>query len=258
MNDEVVLQARRTNAQPRRGPEIDELMQQRGRRISKGTANIVLSAVVTLAMCAAPQHALFVPDGPRLLPVDGGAENPSFTEFRNRLRRAAQERDLTFVMSVLDPEVYVSFGLQAKGVAAFNEVWQPEGAGSTFWSELESVLGLGATGGNGEFWAPYVYSRWPQEFDPFDHAAVIADEVLLLRSPKEDAPAVARLSYHIVRLLDPRVQDPSTGSSWQRVALPAGAVGYVPSSAIRSPLDVRVEFEEKEGRWLITTFIAGD
>jgi hypothetical protein len=43
-----------------------------------------------------------------------------------------------------------------------------------------------------------------------------------------------------------------------RVKLAGGQQGYIASAYVRSPLDYRIVFEKRQGRWLITTLVAGD
>jgi hypothetical protein len=192
-------------------------------------------------------------EGIRLVPQDDGIRDPTFDAFRNRLRQAAADRDVAFLESVLDAKVHVSFGPDDRGLTAFRTVWRPQDANSKLWPKLHASLALAATGGDGSFWIPYVYARWPAEFDPHTYAAV-GDDVVLREKPSASDVAVARLSYHIVRI----ARDASENGEWQRVEIPNLVAGYVPSRSLLRPNAFRIQCVNSGGPWRIAVLIDGD
>jgi len=74
-----------------------------------------------------------------------------------------------------------------------------------------------------------------------------------------DSPIIATLAFDIVAVADWRAKS-SDGDKheWVRVKLAGGQLGYVAGGYIRSPLDYRIVFTKRQGRWLITALVAGD
>lgn len=205
----------------------------------------------------------------KLYPVDEAAKDPSLVAFRNKLLCAAQTRDIEFVLSVLDPEIVNSFGGD-EGIEGFKRIWEPEKPDTRLWHTLAVVLAMGGSYYSAEqtrhtpdprpeFSAPYVFSRWPGEFDAFEHAAITGKNVNLRSEPSARAPVLAKLSYEIVKLDGylPSVRERES-ASWVKIKTQAGLTGYVSRRFIYSPIDYRARFVKREGKWRITSLVAGD
>ena len=196
-------------------------------------------------------------DNGRLLPTDGGLEDPGFTVFRNELLAAVARKDAQFLRSVLAPDVKIGFGFEPDNSSEFERKWKIESPDSQIWTKLDGVLELGGRfeTWNGErvFCAPYLCGTWPQKFDPFSYVAVIAAEVQLRSSPDDSSESLAKLSYNVVRLID-WTQD----RQWAQVAMPNGTSGFVQAEYVRSPIDYRATFRKLDGKWVISAFLAGD
>lgn len=205
--------------------------------------------------------------GVRLLPVDEGANNESFNNFRQQLIAAVENKDTEFLLAIVHPDIQNSFG-RSNGIENFKQRWNIEAADSQLWAELADVLKLGGTfegtavGENADtFVAPYVFTRFPTGYSPVEYAAVIASDVALRAEPATDAEIVAVLSYHIV-LVD-RSQPAQAAAhadqvTWVKVATTEGQAGYVAEQYIRRPTDYRAFFENHTGDWKMTFFAAGD
>lgn len=196
----------------------------------------------------------------RLRPVDQGNSNPGFRTFRAKLIDAIGRKDAPFLLSVVDPKIEFSFGGDS-GLDAFRKSWKPEDPTSAIWKELKKVLELGGTfdKSKNEFWAPYVFSRFPEKYDGFSYSAIIASNVKVHRQPKETSAAVATLSYDIVQTPpDEPGEWKQTVGKWIHVRLPDGRDGFVHHGSVRSPIDYRAGFKKDGARWMMTHFIAGD
>lgn len=193
-----------------------------------------------------------------LLPVDEGPNDNSFRIFRDTLFKAASQRDTAFVKSVLAANVLAGFGGE-QGVSMFISVWQLESQRSKFWRELTQVLKMGGTFARTEkgvlFCAPYVYSTFPNDLDPYSYVAAIHKNVPVLAAPNISARVIRRLSYDIVPLVNTRDQLPE---SWIAIRTASGQIGFVAASDVRSPIDTRACFQRLGGKWRMVAFVSGD
>ena len=195
----------------------------------------------------------------KLYPVDEAHRDPSFFVFRARLFEAIQQRDAGFITSILSPDIKNSFGGN-DGVAEFKQYWKPERPDSKFWKTMTSVLALGGSfHSNTTFMAPYAYSKFPDEYDAFEHGVVIGENVRVRKQPAIESPVVATLSFDIVKVVEwkPK-QAAESKQSWVTISLKDGTSGYIAREYIRSPIDYRAIFEKKDGKWQLTAFVSGD
>ena len=112
-----------------------------------------------------------------------------------------------------------------------------------------------------EFWAPYVFGSFPDDYDAFEHAAVVADKAPLRERPEAGAPVVATLSYDIVKVDQAGSVyqgDDFEQPLWIKATTLQGATGYLEPKDVRSPADYRAAFKKVRGRWVMTAVVAGD
>lgn len=209
---------------------------------------------VALAICLFGLVSAHGAPAQRLEPVDQAASVPDFFSFRARLQAAVARHDTAAVLEALSRDVKLSFGGD-DGVDAFKTQWRPDAPDSALWDTLATALALGGSfDAQGRFAAPYVYSRWPAEVDVFSHVVAVGSGVRVRAAADEAAAVIGQLDFSIVALADPAGERPG----WTAVKLPAGQVGHVRAQFVRSPIDFRLGFSKKSGRWQIDYFIAGD
>lgn len=205
----------------------------------------------------------------RLLPVDEGAQDPSFLAFRLRMLEAVGARDTTFLFDRMDDGVRISFGADG-GKQGFRDMWDPADPESDVWKILGRVLGGGGllregsttTGSGGSasamFQAPYYYAAFPgEEYDAFTHGVILEADVPVRDKPYASASAIDTLSFAIVRVPDFMPRETDHGR-WVRIDLGGGRFGYVPEPLIQSPIGYRAVFHKINGRWTMTALVAGD
>ena len=198
-------------------------------------------------------------------PVDEAAQDPSFLAFRTKLIAAAERKDASFILSILDPNIELSFGGDA-GIPAFKRIWKINAKNSEFWAAFLPVIkNGGAFMGEGKnklnlFAAPYTHSSWPEDLDGFENHVIFGNNVNLRKDPRPDAEIIAKLSYNVVQI-EPETL-PKSGKSeypgWWQIKTLGGLKGFVKQEFVRSPIDYRAGFEKKRGLWKMTFFIAGD
>jgi hypothetical protein len=195
----------------------------------------------------------------KLNPYDDAARDPSFFIFRARLLEAIQQRDAQFVVSILSPNIKNSFGGN-DGISEFRQYWKLERPDSKFWKTMIRVLALGGSfNEETTFMAPYTYSKFPDEFDAFEHGVVIGENVKVRKEPKLDGQIIGTLSYDIVKVTEWKpINEAGKKQAWVTVLLTGNARGYIAEDYIRSPIDYRAIFEKKNGKWQLTAFVSGD
>jgi hypothetical protein len=200
-----------------------------------------------------------VPTASRLCPIDEAAADSSLVEFRRELVAVVDRRDAEGLLRRIDPGIRTSFG-EDGGVKAFQEIWQPQSTSSSLWDELHQVLTNGGTfreiDGERWFWAPYIFSAWPDSIDAFQFAAAMRANVPLRSSPSDSGAVTATLDWAIVELIPDSPPDPD--SKWIHVRTMEGNEGWVSESDVRSPIDYRAGFQEMNGEWRMSVLVAGD
>src|SRR6187455_293875 len=161
----------------------------------------------------------------QLLPVDEAAKRPEFFSFRAQLQQAIARRDTTALLAAVDPNIKNSFGGN-DGIDEFKSMWKIGQADSEIWDELGTVLSMGGSFFDEHtFVAPYVFSKWPEAMDSFEHIAIVGANVRVRAEPRADAALVETVSFAILPVAnDPRVTD----DAWRAVKLDS-KTGFVSS-----------------------------
>jgi len=202
----------------------------------------------------------------KILPVDEGKTDASFSQFREKTLAAARRRDVKYILSIVDANIKNGFGGD-DGIAEFKKFWKINNSQSEFWNEFVLVLSNGGTfdkesgAKNKMFLAPYTFTSFPEDLDAFDYHAVFGNNVNLRSKPEMNAPIVAGLSYNIVKVdFENSVKDKTKEDKyvWLKIETLGGKKGFVKAEYIRSPIDYRAIFEKKNGKWILTVFLAGD
>lgn len=208
---------------------------------------IRISALLLSAWCLAQAQ----PPAPgRLYPVDETARDPSFRSYIGRLRSAVEKRDSEALRKLVDQDVIVGSSDEDKGWTKFVERWRlDERADSMVWGALSDLLSLGFIREHPSLYvSPYLVWRFPRDLDRAAHLVVIRDKVALRAAPSPNAPAVASLSFDIVRRLGPPQRGEGLGQ-WFQVRTLDGHTGFVATRDVMSPLMPRAQFERIRGRW---------
>ena len=195
-----------------------------------------------------------------LLPVDQAAIDPTFITFRGRLLTALVARDTADVLSAFDPAARLSFGDAPGGPDGVRQMWLGEEhpPGEDLWTVLARVVATGSVRSEAGdvVTAPYVFDGFPQNLDPFGHAAVVGENVRVRVAPRLDSEILDVLTYAVLPVTEWGVE--GAARRWHKVRLADGREGYVAAEYLWSPINYRVGFQKTDGRWRITFFVAGD
>lgn len=219
-------------------------------------AACLLAVLAAVPIAATAQERAFEP-------VDAGAADPSWLQFRTRLMTALERKDAKFVLGTLDPKIRNGEG-RADGVAEFRKVWNFDKDPGHLYTELRRLLSLGSVYVQEDkkpvaLCAPYVTFKWPDDVDPLGHAAIIVREALVKAKPGNRADTVATLGHALVEVADWEVpdEDPKSPQKWVRIATKAGP-GYVPEEQVRSAVEHRACFRRSGSGWRMVVLLSGD
>lgn len=191
----------------------------------------------------------------KLLPTDEAVRDPQLFAFRAQLQAAIARHDVQAVLDVVHPNIKNTFGGD-DGIESFKRLWKLQGGESELWDELGTVLALGGSFQDKDnFFAPYVYSKWPERFDAFEHVAIVGTGVRVRAQPSAQGAILTSLTFDIVQV-QPRSEELSR--DWTPVKLRDGRKGYIASRYVRSSVDYRASLSRENGRWRLNFFVAGD
>ena len=157
-----------------------------------------------------------------------------------------EKRDKDALLPLIADDIKTDFG---GGGGRANFMKEP------LWDELLAVVQQGGSFREGTFWAPYVYSAWPEDVDSFEYVVALRDDVIV----RDGVTPIARLDHHIVRVAqgDP-MRNGNRNPSRRKVVLPDKREGWVAADEVRSPIAHRAAFDKTNGVWKMTAFVAGD
>ena len=188
----------------------------------------------------------------RLPPRDGCAQDASFKLFRSELVAAIAKKDAERLLSLTANDIEFSFG-DGAGKADFIANWKlarPEE--SAIWAHLAEALQLGCGAVGDYLGAPSMFIDFPETLDAFDHVVAAGTGITAHAEPRAGSQVLAWLDWHIL----PTIEE--EGGDWVKVRLADDRPAYVKRDEVRSPLDYRAIFQKRDGRWLMTAFVAGD
>lgn len=202
--------------------------------------------------------ALVILTGPDFPPIDEGANNVQFAEFRANLMSAIQKKNYEWATSRISLTIKYSFG-EDNGKKELLETWDRiPTARDEFFARLLDCLKLGGQfkkfDGKTLFIAPYVFSAWPDSYDSFTHLAVIRPHSSVHAKPDEQSEVVAEAGQSIVR------HDYSElAEGWHFIEYAEDKWGWIRATDARSPIDYRAIFEKNAvGSYELVTLVAGD
>lgn len=185
-------------------------------------------------------------------PKDECAGLPGFAAFRGKLAAAVRKRDSEAVAGLANADVKLDFG----GGAGRDELQRRLGARPELWDELQEMLPLGCAADNGLATLPWIFSRMPEDVDPYRGMLVAGEKVPLRERADADAPVRGEVDWVLVTPVaeraDPKARFVEVETADKTLR------GFVEADKLRGLLDYRVVAEPQGEGWAISAFIAGD
>ncbi len=200
----------------------------------------------------------FMTVGPDFPPIDEGVNDVQFAEFRRNLIGSIEKRNYEWAIARLAFDIKYSFGdnLSKRDLL---KVWelQPQ-LRDQFFADLLECLKLGGQFKKYDdktyFVAPYVFSAWPEEFDAFEHFAVITVGAKVFAKPDESTTPITTISQTIVRF-----DVSETAESWHWIEYEPDKWAWIRDKDLRSPIDHRAHFlKNHQDSYVLQSFLAGD
>jgi hypothetical protein len=210
-------------------------------RFAKKAEQIVAATSTSVAPLAQGPYA----------PQDDCATVAGADTFRQQLAAAVRKRDTDALIALAADDIKLDFGGGA-GSAELrkrlnDKAWD-------LWNELDELMALGcAANGEGGITIPWYFGQDLGDVDPVSGWIVTGEKVPVLAAPDPGSKALATISWDVVEIaaLDPE-------RKYQQVELPDKETGFIATDKLRSVIDYRLIASSRNGRWRITSFIAGD
>ena len=216
-----------------------------------------MNSAAILALAALAGTAPPVSSPSRLPPIDQCATVAGFPEFRSTLLDAIKRRDSNALLALISDDILATFGQGGSGKREFTDTWNLAKPGpdktSAVWDALGKALGLGCAWSGDALVSPSIIAQIDPMVDGFTTVLAVAPGAALRTAPSQEAPVLAALNWELLTL-----RETEAGDDWFAVARADGAMGFVRKDQVRSVIDYRAVFERRDGRWLITAFVAGD
>lgn len=171
--------------------------------------------------------------------------------FRQRLAAAVHARDVDALVALAAEDIRLDFG----GNAGKEELRaRLEDGALGLWEELRTLMSLGCSvNAQGGITIPWYFDQDLGNVDPFEAMIVTGENVPVHERALATSRRVASVSWDLVTL-----DAPLTDARYQRVELPGGMAGYIATGQLRSLIDYRLIASSRNGRWRVTSFVAGD
>jgi len=214
------------------------------------------AATLAALLCGTPALASFAvpPNAPgQYAPRDECSAQQGGAPFLAALKAAVAARDARAFADLTSPDIILDFG-GGGGREAVLDMLKP---GSDKWKELDKILPLGCAWDedNSALVLPWFFNQDLGDADPYSTMVTLGSEVPLLTRPSRRGRVRKVLNWQLIHVYEVEVDDPG----YLTVAvIDSDYEGYIRAAKVRSQLDYRLRAEKQGGKWLITSFIAGD
>jgi hypothetical protein len=184
-------------------------------------------------------------------PQDECAEVEGAATFRQILSGAVKARDTDAFVALAADDIKLDFGGGA-GKAELRKRLDDEPG--LLWEDLDALMTLGcAANDQGGITIPWYFDQDMGQADPFETWLVTGERVPVLTAPSPSADRLDVISWDLVELA---AYDPE--AAFQQIQVPDGGTGFIATDNLRSLVDYRLIASSRNGRWRITSFVAGD
>jgi len=187
----------------------------------------------------------------RFAPRDECGTLEGAPDFRNRLAEAVRLRDANAVVALAADDIQLDFGGGA-GAAEFRK--RLNEPGGDLWKELDALLTLGCSANDqGGLTIPWIFDQDIGDADPYSSMLVMGEDEPVHETASPFSKEIGKVSWDLVETVDYLPDNPM-----QEVTLADGKTGFIATDKLRAVIDYRLLASSRNGKWSITSFIAGD
>jgi len=216
----------------------------------KRLAQSVLIIILLTAACY--QYSIAKLGVREFIARDDGALNASFASFRKTLIESINERNKAGVEQILSPKIDTTIG-GARGIDAFEQLWQGLGDDSAVWTKSRKILEHGAQFDreSNEFHAPAV--SFEDSHSDFPQGIVWSKNARLYARPDSAAPWKKAVYNEQLTIIEPKEHKPLS-VKWLKIRTRLGTIGYMKADDVYSSFDDFAVFKKENGKWQMTWF----
>jgi hypothetical protein len=209
----------------------------------------------------------------RYPPRNEAGQDPTLKVFIDTLKAVVNRKDAPALLKLLSPNVQIYFDAEGNNIKGFVDEYKPADSTAEVWKFLQQVVSLGGvfsrdykTGkpDKEQFILPYVAEmNIKHEYCDgcFTCVATIAPDVNVRANTDRLSASVGKLNYDVVKVVTDPVSKQMGGNSrsWTYVQTFDGKIsGWVRKDLLRDPCDYRMFLQKAKGKWMVSTFVAGD
>jgi hypothetical protein len=184
-------------------------------------------------------------------PKDTCGEIDGAGVFRRQLAATIEARDADVLAALAAEDVKLDFGGGAGRAELRNRLDDPAGG---LWAELDALMALGCSANpEGGITLPWFFDQDLGVADPFTAWLVTGEAVPVFAGPDRAAAPRATVSWDLVEVAE---FDPE--ADFQAVRLADDSTGFIATDRLRSAVDYRLVASSRNGRWRMTSLVAGD
>jgi hypothetical protein len=209
----------------------------------------------------------------RYPPRNEAGQDASLRIFVDTLKAVVNRKDASALLKLLSPNIQIYFDAKGNNVKGFVDEYKPADTAADVWKYMRQVVSLGGVFARNyktgkpekdQFILPYVAEmNIKHEYCDgcYTCQAVIAPDVNVRVNTDRLSAAVGKLNYDVVKVVEDPVSKQLGGNSrsWTYIQTFDGKItGWVRKDLLRGTCDYRMFLQKANGKWLVSTFIAGD
>lgn len=184
----------------------------------------------------------------RFAPRDDCAEVEGANPFRRELAAAVKARDAERLAALAADDIKLDFGDSTGAAELRKRLADP------LWDKFDELMALGcAANEQGGITIPWYFEQDLSFADPASGMLVTGEDVPVLEAPDPASRRLATVSWDVVEIASLQPDEP-----YQRIETGDKVVGFVATGKLRSLLDYRLIASSRNGKWSVTSFVAGD
>ena len=194
-------------------------------------------------------------------PRDESGKDKALSSFAAQLKLVIKNKDGDQLVKMISPAIQNGFG-DDSGVENFKKFWKPKDKTSELWKILTRMVNLGGVfmgEDKSSFVYPYIFTLDGNELsDPFSMMLVTGTNVNVREKPDLKAKVITMLSYVPVEI-NYEKSIPPENPQWYFITTPDKKIsGFMFGDFLYSPIGYRMFLTKQNGKWLITSLVAGD